>query len=159
MSDYTVPTIGFAVAVVRNKEGKYLAVLETDDRGWWLPAGKVDRGEDSFPKAAIRETKEEAGIDVAIKGILRIERTPHGNFARMRVIYYCEPIDDHQPSVADEESVLARWVTIEEYRQLGLREGLRSSELLDWGQYLDNGGIIYPTSIFTWENAPLPKKQ
>ena len=33
------PSWNFAVVVCRNKEGKYLAVNETRNRGWWLPAG------------------------------------------------------------------------------------------------------------------------
>ena len=46
MSDRTAtPTYNFSVAIVRNKEGKFLAVNETRDRGWWLPAGRVEPGE------------------------------------------------------------------------------------------------------------------
>ncbi len=46
MSDRTpTPTWNFAVVIVRNAEGKYLAVLETGNRGWWLPAGRVEPGE------------------------------------------------------------------------------------------------------------------
>jgi 8-oxo-dGTP pyrophosphatase MutT (NUDIX family) len=33
------------LVVVRNKEGKYLAINETRNRGWFLPAGKVEPGE------------------------------------------------------------------------------------------------------------------
>ena len=49
-----------------------MAVLETKNRGWWLPGGRVDPGE-SFEKAALRETLEEAGIHVNLKGVLRVE--------------------------------------------------------------------------------------
>ena len=62
------PTYPFSVAIVRNKEGKYLAVNETRNRGWWVPAGFVDAGE-TFMDGALRETKEEAGIDIELKGI------------------------------------------------------------------------------------------
>lgn len=58
--------------VVRNSKHEYLAVLETDDRGWWLPAGRVDPPE-TYENAAIRETLEEAGLKVQLKGILRLE--------------------------------------------------------------------------------------
>lgn len=49
-----------------------LAVKETKGRGWWLPAGGLDVNE-TFQEAALRETKEEAGIDISLKGILRVE--------------------------------------------------------------------------------------
>ena len=68
--------VEFAVVIVRHPNGKWLAVKETRNRGWWLPAGAVDAGE-SFMKAAIRETKEEAGIDIELIGILRVEYSPH----------------------------------------------------------------------------------
>jgi len=45
----------FAVVVCRNLEGKWLAVKETNNRGWWLPAGAVETGE-TFSQAAYRET-------------------------------------------------------------------------------------------------------
>lgn len=34
--------IGLALIVVRNSKKQYLTVLETDDRGWWLPGGRVE---------------------------------------------------------------------------------------------------------------------
>jgi 8-oxo-dGTP pyrophosphatase MutT (NUDIX family) len=64
--------LGLSLIVCRNKQGKYLAVNESRNRGWWLPGGRVDPPE-SFHEAAIRETLEEAGIHVELKGVLRIE--------------------------------------------------------------------------------------
>ena len=69
---------------------KWLAVKETRNRGWWIPGGAVDYGE-SFKKAALRECKEEAGIDVDLKGILKVDHGVKGDQGRMRVIYYAEP--------------------------------------------------------------------
>eukprot|EP01084_Bolivina_argentea_P161121 280496_1 len=145
------PSWNFAVVICRNKEGKYLAVNEAKNRGWWLPAGYVDPGE-SFYEGGVRETKEEAGIDVVIKGILRVEYSRQAyqsqSSARMRVIFYGEPADENQKpkSVADKESLEARWVTVDEFPKLGK---IRGPELIDWGKYLDNGGLIYPLEFFT----------
>jgi 8-oxo-dGTP pyrophosphatase MutT (NUDIX family) len=36
--------------------------LRTHRPGYWLPAGRVDRGE-SLVDAAVRETREEAGVE------------------------------------------------------------------------------------------------
>ena len=42
-------------------------------------------------QAAVRECKEEAGIDVELKGILKIDHGVKGDNGRMRVIFYAEP--------------------------------------------------------------------
>ena len=41
--------------------GKWLAVLEINAMGWWLPGGGVDRGE-SFEDGGRRECVEEANV-------------------------------------------------------------------------------------------------
>ena len=40
----TFATDCYSVVVVRHPDGRWLAVNETNNRGWWLPAGHVDRG-------------------------------------------------------------------------------------------------------------------
>ena len=90
-------TVQFALIICRNPVDKrYLAVHEINNRGWWIPGGGVDKGE-SFYEAAHRECWEEAGVKVNIKGVLRVEHSVGGkDEARMRVIFYAEPIDDKQ---------------------------------------------------------------
>ena len=87
-------TYEFALVICRNPETKkWLAVNESRGRGWWVPGGAVDAGE-TFEEAAIRETKEEAGIDVNLRGILRVEHSlVSSDCARMRVIFLAEPVD------------------------------------------------------------------
>ena len=63
---------------------------ESRNRGWWIPAGAVDYNE-SFIDAAKRECLEEAGVQVDLKGVLRVEHGVGGEEARMRVIFYGEP--------------------------------------------------------------------
>lgn len=57
--------------------------------------------------------------------------------------------------VADKKSQEAKWVTLKELVQIGKtdKNGLRGDELLEWGTYLENGGQIYPLSMFGYENA------
>ena len=148
------PTHCFSLVVCRHPiTKKWLAVEELHDRGYWLPGGFVENGDD-HESAAIRETIEEAGIEVTLKGILRIENTMTRKGARQRVIYYAEPKKaDQQPkNFADNESLGAVWLTIEELK--GKR--LRGRELLDWAGYIEGGGTIHPLDVFTKEGAMIP---
>jgi len=74
-------------------------VQEYGNQGFWVPGGRVEEGE-TIEQGAIRETKEEAGVDVRLTGILRVEYRPcksgRDHYVRMRVIYLGEPIDPNQ---------------------------------------------------------------
>mmetsp|Transcript_12204 Transcript_12204/g.1096 ORF Transcript_12204/g.1096 Transcript_12204/m.1096 type:complete len:88 (+) Transcript_12204:51-314(+) len=72
--DYGFTMLGLSLTIVRNSQGKYICINEVRNRGWWIPGGRVDPPENFFV-AAKRECKEEAGIDVEIKGILRINES------------------------------------------------------------------------------------
>lgn len=69
-----------------------MCINENDDKGWYIPAGKVESGE-TFEEAAHRECIEESGIEVDLKGIINIK---HGldkekDRAVMFVTFYAEP--------------------------------------------------------------------
>lgn len=54
-----------AAVIVRNEQGDIL-LIKGPRRGWEMPGGKLEPGE-SLQNAAIREVKEESGIDVEIE--------------------------------------------------------------------------------------------
>jgi len=82
-----IPTWYFALVVVRLQHRFLLVHERKHGQKWYLPAGRVERGE-SLVEAARRETLEESGIPVVIEGILRIEHTPFSEgMARLRVIF------------------------------------------------------------------------
>ena len=76
----------------------------------------------------LKETQEEAGVNVQIKGILRIENEMTQYGGRQRVIFYAEPVDPCQAatpkSVADKESIQAAWLTVAELQQKQKYQGL-----------------------------------
>lgn len=118
----SIETWTFVLVVVRLGH-RFLVVQERKHQNtWYLPAGRVEPGE-TFEEAARRETLEEAGIHISIDGILRIEHTPEPDgSARLRVIYLASPVDDTPPkSIADEESLQARWVTLAELQTMRTR--------------------------------------
>jgi len=147
----------------RKSDGKFLLVQEVASRGWWLPGGRINKDEDLI-QAAIRETKEESGIDAKITGILRFEYSPFvQGYARMRVIFYGEPIDENQAPKAfpDFESMGAAWV---DFNQLPNEEvhntlaslPLRGWEPLHWFKYVRDGKPIHPINMLAHEGAPPP---
>eukprot|EP01095_Lingulamoeba_sp_RSL-Kostka_P015099 TRINITY_DN6845_c0_g1_i1.p1 TRINITY_DN6845_c0_g1~~TRINITY_DN6845_c0_g1_i1.p1 ORF type:complete len:283 (-),score=73.07 TRINITY_DN6845_c0_g1_i1:13-861(-) len=142
----------FALCVVQHPEtGKFLLVHETRNRGYWLPGGGVDF-EETLEEAAVRETKEEAGIDIKVTGVLRFEMYDFNKHTRLRVIFYGTPIDNDQPpkSEPDSESLEAFWVDYDELKNYNLR----GDELVEWGKYLRNGGIIHPIgNLFGLESS------
>jgi 8-oxo-dGTP pyrophosphatase MutT (NUDIX family) len=67
-----VPSVNVLVA---NDNGEILLIRRTDNGNWALPGGAIDFGE-SVAQAAIRETREETGIDCEITGIVGIYTDP-----------------------------------------------------------------------------------
>lgn len=53
-----------AAAVILNEHGEIL-LIKSPLRGWEMPGGQVEEGE-SLKEAAVREVKEESGIDIEV---------------------------------------------------------------------------------------------
>ena len=69
------------------------------------------------------------------------------------------PVDPTQQpkTTPDKESDEARWVTLEELKALSQKPpGLRGPELFEWGNYIENGGLIAPLSFLSREEDALP---
>ena len=61
-----------ANVLATDADGRVLVVRPTYIREWMLPGGRVERGETPHA-AAIRETREETGLDVALDRLLLID--------------------------------------------------------------------------------------
>jgi 8-oxo-dGTP pyrophosphatase MutT (NUDIX family) len=140
----------FFVLVVVRKDDKFLLIQEKKfGQTWYLPAGRVEASE-KLTAAALRETLEESGVPIALDGILRIEHTPIGKSARLRVVYVGHPVDDTPPiSTPNGEALQARWVTLEDAKKLPLR-GFDVVEILQW---VEGGATVYPLSLIIREDA------
>lgn len=71
-------TVNYSLVICRNPfkqsihYNKWLAIKETNNKGWWCAGGSA-KYQETFAATALRECKEESGIDVELKGILKID--------------------------------------------------------------------------------------
>lgn len=105
------------VATIVQKEDKLLMVRELSVDGTLVinqPAGHVEKGETLF-QAAIRETKEETGIEIDLIGVIGIFALPitNNNATYYRILFEAKPISSViQPM--DPDIVSADWLPLDE---------------------------------------------
>jgi 8-oxo-dGDP phosphatase len=126
------------VIVVVPVDDRFVLIEEAKEscRGKWsLPGGLVEKGENVMAAAA-REAREEAGLDVAPRGILAIEQIEYGPgderpyTQKFRVVVVADAVSGELKATADQESLRARLCTRAEIDRLALRE-LRYAEWID----------------------------
>jgi 8-oxo-dGTP pyrophosphatase MutT (NUDIX family) len=145
-----IPTWFFVAVVVRNGDRFLLVQERKHNNAWYLPAGRVEPGE-SLAEAAVRETLEESGVKVRLKGVIRIEHSAQSKSARLRVVFLAEPRGDTATKKkADRESLRAEWVTLNELPKYRLRGPLVEKVL----RYVANGGRCFPLEVLQAEGAP-----
>lgn len=143
MSRAPIPTWYFALVVVRRGHRFLLTQERKYGSTWSIPGGRVEPGE-SLVAAAIREVHEETGVPIRIDGILRIEHVPSAAGVRMRVLFTGTSIDDTEPkTTADEESLGAAWMTLEQIR--GTK--LRGAELHALLESVEAGRQVFPLDL------------
>jgi len=127
------------VLVVVPQDGKYLLVEECDGT-FCLPAGRVEPGEDLIA-AAVRETAEEAGIMIGLRGLLGFDHS----FARLRFIFVGDPAILGMPKrVPDHHSRGAGWFTKAEAQTLRLRH----QEVISWIERYEQGTPLLPCAAY-----------
>jgi 8-oxo-dGTP pyrophosphatase MutT (NUDIX family) len=143
LSRSPIPTWYFALVVVRRGHRFLLTQERKYGSTWSIPGGRVEPGE-TLVDAAIREVYEETGVPIRIDGLLRIEHAAAPNSVRMRVLFTGSPIDDTAPkTTADEESLGAAWLTLDEIRGMHLR----GAELRALLERVENGQQVFPLEL------------
>jgi 8-oxo-dGTP pyrophosphatase MutT (NUDIX family) len=134
---------GAAVLAV-DDAGRILLQRRVDSGDWSLPGGMMEIGE-SIGATAIRETREETGLDVELTGILGIHTDPGHLIAyddgtvrqEFSVVFRAKVIGGH-PAVS-EESTDVRFVDPAELDAMPMNEWVR----LGIRNYLDGGNTPY----------------
>jgi 8-oxo-dGTP diphosphatase len=100
----TVVLDGDRVLLVRQAPGHSLA------GHWTMPWGRLEPGE-SPAAAAVRETREEGGIDVVVEGLLGIQELPAPWHGWLALIYLCRH-SHGLPAPQDPEVDAAAWFSL-----------------------------------------------
>jgi ADP-ribose pyrophosphatase YjhB (NUDIX family) len=123
-----VPSVN---VVVVNDVGEILMIRRTDNDNWAVPGGAIDLGE-SVGQAAVRETREESGVECEITGIVGIYSDPKhvilytsNGEARQEfsIVLTARPLSG-QPTPSSESSEV-RWVSVSEVRDLTMDRSMR----------------------------------
>ncbi len=118
----TCPHCGKEVTAYRNPiptadvlihvPGRGVVLIERANppHGWALPGGFIDYGE-SAEEAAVREAKEETGLEVRLTGLLGVYSKP-GRDPRhhtLTVVYMAEALDPEKLNAGDDAAMAAFW--------------------------------------------------
>ncbi len=123
-----VPSVN---VVVTNDADEILMIRRTDNDNWAVPGGAIDLGE-SVAQAAVRETREESGIECEITGIVGIYSDPkhvllytsNGEVRQeFSIVLTARPLSG-QPTPSSESSEV-RWVPVSEVRDYTIDRSMR----------------------------------
>ena len=131
-----------AVAIINDKK-ELLMLHRKDNKKWTMPGGTMEFGE-SMTECALREVKEESGLNVEIKDIIGTYTDPNIRVAysdgevrqEFTIVYYGE-VQGYDVKL-DEESSNYVWVSFDKVLELPLADSQRR-RLIDVMAYLEKG--------------------
>ena len=140
--------IHLTVATVIEKDSKFLMVKETKFGVQVInqPAGHVEPGEDIL-QTAIRETMEETGWEVSIRGFLGISThfAEANGVTYYRLSFVAQAVRFDETAVIDSDIDEALWMSLDEIK--ANRASLRSTMVLDCIEDY-RAQRIFPLEIF-----------
>ena len=116
-----LPTVA---ALCRDNSGRILLVRQKDSGKWSTPGGAIEPGE-SPEQAAIREVREETGLDISVDGLRTAVGGPeyrtiyaNGDELSFVALVYDATVTGGEPTPDDEETSEVAWFAIEELDEL-----------------------------------------
>lgn len=111
------PKIGVDI-VILNENSELLVLKRSDDSMWSLPGGWMDVGETPI-ETAVRETKEEAGIDIGPLGYIAItakgpDTYPSIAYHQINILVVSEPISKDTEIKLSREHSEFKWIELGE---------------------------------------------
>lgn len=145
---------GIAVNIAVIQDDKILLTQREDFETWILPSGGVEDGE-SVAQAALRETKEETGLDVELTRLVGIYFRKSGVFDNHIILFAAKPIGGKikcQPG----ETIAVEWFPFNQIPgPLSIGHKRRIEDVIN-----DVGGGVCVTQELTLPNFPkVPRKE
>ncbi len=117
-------------AVVLNDAGRVLMIQRTDNDLWAIPGGAQEVGE-TPTEAAIREVREETGLDVEVTGLVGIYSDPRHVIAyddgevrqEFSLCFHARPIDGQLTPSSESKQV--HWVEPDRLGMLNIHPSVR----------------------------------
>lgn len=132
-----------AAVALFNSEGNILLLRRKDNDKWTMPGGTLDYGE-SLADCAVREVREETGLNIRITGLIGTYTDPHiliaysdGEVRREFTLVYAAEIESGELKI-DDESKEAAWVPLPSAIEIPLAESQRR-RLKDVAEYRRRG--------------------
>ncbi|MEU1647566.1 NUDIX hydrolase [Micromonospora zamorensis] len=124
-------SIVVAVTVfVQDEQGRVLLIRRTDNGLWALPGGAQDFGE-YITETAVRETREETGVEVEVIGLVGIYTNPNhvveysdGEVRQQFSICFRGQYIAGKPTTSDESSAVS-WVSQDQLGKLAIHPSMR----------------------------------
>ncbi|MFU8854909.1 NUDIX hydrolase [Micromonospora sp. SL1-18] len=124
-------SIVVAVTVfVQDEHGRVLLIQRTDNGLWALPGGAQDFGE-YIAETAVRETREEAGVEIEVTGVVGIYTNPNhlveysdGEVRQQFSICFRGRYISGEPTTSDESSAV-QWVEQDKLDGLPIHPSMR----------------------------------
>lgn len=98
---------GVSVNVAVMNDGKILLTQREDFETWVLPSGRVEEGE-SLAQAAIREAKEETGIDVELTRLVGVYSRTGTMYSGYTALFAARPVGG-APRLQPGETIAVEW--------------------------------------------------
>jgi ADP-ribose pyrophosphatase YjhB (NUDIX family) len=137
-----VPSVN---VVVSDDVGRVLLIRRTDNGNWAVPGGAIDLGE-SMIDAAVRETREESGIECEVTGLVGVFTDPR------HLIHYTSNDEVRQEFsivlvgrvvggelTTSSESSDVQWTEVAQLPELQMDRSMRM-RLAQYEHYLASGG-------------------
>lgn len=132
-----------ASVAILNSRRELLMLCRRDNEKWTMPGGTMEYGE-SLTDCALREVKEESGLDVKIKDIIGTYTDPNIKVAysdgevrqEFTIVYYGEALN--YEVVHDDESSQFQWVPLNKIVDLPLADS-QKRRIEDVLYYLESG--------------------
>ncbi|MCZ7425883.1 NUDIX domain-containing protein [Micromonospora sp. WMMA1949] len=124
-------SIVVAVTVfVQDEQGRVLLIQRTDNGLWALPGGGQEFGE-YIAETAVRETREEAGVEIEVTSVVGIYTNPNhvveysdGEVRQQFSICFRGRYVSGEPTPSDESSEV-RWVSRDKLNDLAIHPSMR----------------------------------